>query len=297
MAIWILTFPQFPDQGLLSRLGPLVDIQRLEAERANEIVRADDLCLCTGVDTKLLGNKPIPGLLQAGANLIILPPYPKEQPYRILPDVDEIMLRSIAFGSAKVLDVGLQKACGLEELVILHNQAFTAYPGTPVVVAASGAPVVVRYQYRSTWGSLVLVTLLIGSSSARSLRQHRVAFITGLVGWLGGTQVEVTPSALSEKITQDLRLLPIYPLLVLMVTCLPSERSVVIDDLILAFTHVQKRLGNSFVNASWDTNWMDGLEKESLVNKLSDSSWQVNNELLVQEVSRLHLDAYVRRLQ
>src|SRR3990170_947763 len=166
MTIWILTFPYDSDQALLSRLESLAAIQRLEADRAYEIVRTGDICLCTGVVTRLLGSEPITRLLQAGINLVVFPPYPDEHPYRILPDAGEIGFRSITFRPAKVLDVDLRLACGLEELVILHNQAFTAYPGTPAVVTTGGLPVVVRYRHRSTWGSLVLVTLLLSSSSA-----------------------------------------------------------------------------------------------------------------------------------
>jgi hypothetical protein len=293
---WLSINKQATDLDLPSRLQSLADIKQVAGENL-EIIRTGDICLCSGMDFKSPCSEIVTKILIAGANLVVMPPYEEDQPLIIMPGVEQIKLRQTSFSPVKVLDGDLRRTCGLDELVILYNQTFSSFPGIPAVVSAGNLPVVVRYQHRNTWGSFVFVTFLLGSSSARSLRHHRVAFLTGLEGWLGGTKLKGEPVIDTGKGIQDLRLMQIYPLLVLISACLPFEQSIGLENLNKVVRLIETRLGSAFPHIYTNFNWIDNLEKVHLVKRISDSSWEVQREFLLLEVSRLHLYAYIRRLQ
>lgn len=296
MSVWLLTFQQSSDPGLLSRLKALGDIQGLEADKALDCLRPGDISLCTGNDIKLLGFELATRILQSRVNLVVLSPFPDVQSLRILPDVDEIRLRAVDFSPASVVDVKFESACELNELVILYNQVFTVYPGVAIVTTTKGFPVVVRYQHRSTWGNIVFVTLLLGSASARSLRSHRVAFMTALTKWLVGVQ-ENKPEILHlAGFDQNIRETRIYPILILLLSFVGVDRPVSSEQFGETFTIIQKRLDKSFSEISWNSDWLAELEKTGCLEKTADSEWQVKPDGLTLEIARLHLSAYVRRL-
>jgi hypothetical protein len=153
----------------------------------------------------------------------------------------------------------------------------------------------IQYQHRSTWGYLVCTSLLIGSTSSRSVRGHRAALLQGIVSWLGSLSAGSIARERSERSSRP-ELGSELPVALLAAHLAQHNGVLSMEQLASSVSRVCARLDCQA--DTLDANRaLEQLEAQGIVLGGSDNSWMVDPKLLISEISRLHLGSYLRRLQ
>jgi hypothetical protein len=296
---YFITMPLIKESGLVARLGKLIELRPVEEGAAGQTVMRCDVCLASGIGVMTLSDNErsqlTSAVLQKGAHLVIIPPLPDDPFPRLLYDIEPPQFDVASFGSVKVVDPELLHVSSLDQLTILFNRIIRFTLGKPIAVTSDGRLVAVRYRYRSTWGELVYTTLLLGSTSTRSRRSHRVAFAQALVSWLSqigqkeARMKDVVP-AVGLDFTNEL------PILLMAVYLAQQDGSLAEVKLKPTVDRVLAKLPQS--NDGF--NFPEALERLIAMGILSPHSperWTVDMERIAEEIDRRHLGSYLRRLQ
>jgi hypothetical protein len=294
--IYWLKLPNAEHIEILGRLKHICPIASISESKASDVIQAGDICLSTGGDFSGrrgdLGEK----ILRAGVHILLVPPFKLIQKYVFSDETVEVSLKKASFSSGIILDAELKRASGLDEFRILFNQTLNTFPGTPAVVTAQRAAVVVRYQPRSTWGYLVFSTLLLHSASVRSSRLHREIFLNSMENWLGKVVREKSTDTTEPETHPDFEAIPEYPLIILALARLATNHKLEENEFQASYDFIRDRFGGDVNLKSWNSHWILEMEQSGLISTASDSSCQVNNDFIELELDRLRLTSYVRRL-
>ena len=299
MSIYFLLVPQISGAGLIARLGQLMELHPIEISEANQAVATGDVCFASGESIAALPEdeqSQLPtAILQHGAHLIIIAPLSRNPLPRLIGEVESPELQESPFGPVRITEQELQQTCGLDQLAILFNQTIRLSTGKPVAVTSDGKSVITRYQHRSTWGQLLYITLLLGSTSTRSRRSHRVALVQGLVGWLAQISSKATaPVAAGPSVAPDLT--HELPIVLMAVHLAQQDEMLAEDQLKPAVDRIRAKLprrGDVFhLNES-----LAQLEAIGILSSQSKGQWKVNTQQMTAEIDRWHLASYLRRLR
>jgi len=234
-------------------------------------------------------------ILRCGAHLVIIPPASHNYLPRLLRDTDPPEFYRAPFGPVIIVDEELRQACGLDQVTILYNLVVRFPMGKPLAVTSQGEPVIVRYQHQSTWGQLLYTTLLLGSTSSRSQRAHRIALAQGLISWLtqrsskAGALTPASPSA-ALGLTYEL------PIVLIAVQLAQHDGTLAEDHLKLAIDQVQARLPRHRDDFRLGET-LARLEAIGLLSPQGEGRWKVDHRRLAEEINRQHLGSYLRRLR
>ena len=299
MSSYFLLVPQLAEPGLVARLGRLIKLHPIEVGLTSHTVAPGDVCFASGEGMVALPDNERGQLtsviLRRGAHLVIIPPLPREPLPRVLRDVDPPEFRDAPFSPVTIVEEELRQACGLDQLTILYNQVIRFSMGKPLAITSEGKPVIVRYQHRSSWGQLVYMTLLLGSTSTRSRRAHRVVLAQALVTWLTKTSPRtVAPTPTVPSTVPDLT----YELPIVLLAVHLAQQDGALADEQLRSVAAQVRAKLSRHND--DSQLGETLARLKTIGVLSsqgEGRWKVDPRRLAEEINRQHLASYLRRLR
>lgn len=287
------------EAGLVARLRQLTEFHALEVGLAVQTIATGDVCFASGKGMVALPDNErsqlVSAILRCGAHLVIIPPLPRDPFPWLLRDVEPPEFRAAPFGPVTIVEEELRQACGLSQVTVLYNQAICALAGKPIVVTLEGEPVVVGYQHRSTWGQLLHTTLLLGSTSSRSQRRHRIALTQGLVSWL--TEVSpkaVTPAPTAASTASDLT----YELPVVLMAVHLAQHDGALTEQQLKPTVEQVRARLSRHRDDFQlSETLARLKTMRILSSEGEGRWKVDPRRLAEEINRQHLASYLRRLR
>ena len=299
MSSYFLLVPQLAEPGLVARLGRLIKLHPIEVGLISQTVAPGDVCFASGEGMAALPDNErgqlTSAILRCGAHLVIIPPLPRDPLPWLLRDVEPPEFHAAPFGPVTIVEEELRQACGLSQLTVLYNQAICASAGKPIVVTLEGEPMVVGYQHRSTWGQLLYTTLLLGSTSSRSQRRHRIALMQGLVSWL----TEVSPKAVTSAPTaastaSDLT----YELPIVLMAVHLAQHDGALTEQQLGPTVEQVRARLSRHRDDFQlSETIARLKTIGILSSQGEGGWKVDILRLAEEISRQHLASYLRRLR
>jgi hypothetical protein len=234
-------------------------------------------------------------ILQQSAHLVIIPPLPRDPLPWLLREIEAPEFYAAPFGPVEIIEQELRQTCGLDQLTILYNQVIRFSMGKPLAITSEGKPVIVRYQHRSSWGQLVYITLLLGSTSTRSRRAHRVVLAQALVTWLTKTPPKtVAPTLTAPSTVPDLTYE--LPIVLLAVHLGQQDGALVEEQLGPAVDQVRAKLSRH----SDDFQLGEALARLKTIGVLSsqgEGRWKVDSRRLAEEINSQHLASYLRRLR
>lgn len=299
MSSYFLLVPQLAESGLVARLGQLIRLHPIEVGVASQTVALGDVCFASGEGMAALpGNERgqlTSSILQQSAHLVIIPPLPRDPWPWLLRNVQPPEFHAASFGPVTIIEEELRQACGLGQLTILYNQVIRFSTGKPLAVTSAGKPVIVRYQYRSTWGQLLYTTLLLGSTSSRSQRTHRIALVQGLVSWL----TQISPKAVAPTPTAPstgLNLTYELPIVLMAVHLAQQDGALTQDQLRPAVDQVRAKLSRHRDDFQLSKT-VARLEAIGILSPQGEGRWKVDTRQLAEEINRQHLTSYLRRLR
>lgn len=287
------------EEDLLARLSQISHLNAVHAQEARQAVAAAEVFFITqeGLASTPEGDDGTVAevLLNGGAHLVVIPPLRKASQRSFLPGFDTPQISDASFGQVRVTDEELAAACGLNELAILYHQSLRAEKGRSVIETAHGGSVMIQYQHRSTWGQLVYTSLMIGSTSTRSDRTHRVALMQGLLSWLAACPAQgvarhegAGPDGPDKDRTMRLVLLALY---------LAQQNGILdADRLKASMDQVRTQLGFPADEMRLDTV-LTGLEARNLILPRMDSKWAIDLQRLMADIHDHRLGSYLRRIQ
>ena len=299
MSSYFLLVPQITEAGLVSRLGQVIELYPIEMGIASQTFETGDVCFVSGKGIMALSDNERGQLtsviLRRGAHLVIIPPLPREPLPRLLRDVDPPEFRDAPFSPVTIVEEELRQACGLDQLTILYNQVICTSTGKPLAVTSAGKPVIVRYQHLSTWGQLLCTTLLLGSTSSRSQRTHRIALAQGMVSWLTQVSPEavaLTPIAPSAALDLTYEL----PIILMAVHLAQRDGALVEEQLKPTVDQVRAKLSRHRDDFQLSKT-VARLEAIGILSPQGEGRWKVDSRQLAEEINRQHLTSYLRRLR
>jgi len=296
---YFLLVPQLAESGLVARLERLIKLHPIEMGVASQTIASGDVCFASGESmATLLDNERgqiISSILQKSAHLVIIPPFPGDPWPWLLRNVPPPEFYAASFGPVTIVEEELRRLCDQDQLTVLYNQAICFSMGNPVVVTSEGDPVIVRYQHRSSWGQIIYMTLILGSTSSRSQRTHRLALAQGLVNWL--TQISrkamvSIPSApnAAPDFTYEL---PI----VLMAVHLAQQDGELLEEQIKPVVDKVRAKLSCHRDDFQLSKTLAQLEAMEILFPQGEGRWLVAPQRLTEEISRQHLTSYLRRLR
>lgn len=299
MSSYFLLVRQLAEPGLVARLGRLIKLHPIEVGLISQTVAPGDVCFASGEGMAALPDNErgqlTSAILRCGAHLVIIPPLPRDPFPCLLRGVEPPQLHAAPFGPVTIAEEELRQACGLSQVTVLYNQVICSSTGRPVAVTFQGEPVVVRYQHRSTWGQLLYTTLLLGSTSSRSQRRHRIALMQGLVSWLTEASPKaVTPAPTAASTANDLT----YELPMVLIAVHLAQRDGALTEQQLGPTVEQVRARLSRHRDDFQLSEMLArLKTMGILSSQGEGRWEVDTLRLAEEISRQHLASYLRRLR
>ena len=299
MSSYFLLVHDITEAGLFARLGQLIEFHPLKVGAASQTVRTGDVCLASGDGVTALSDSERGQLnsviLRRGAHLVIIPPLPREPLPWLLRDVDPPRFRDAPFSPVTIIEEDLRQACGLDQLTILYNQVICSSTGKPLAVTSAGKPVIVGYQHRSTWGQILYTTLLLGSTSSRSQRTHRIALAQGLVSW--PTQVSPKAVALTPIVpSAALDLTYELPVVLMAVHLAQQDEALTEEQLKPTVDQVRARLSRHRDDFQLSKT-VTRLEAVGILSPQGEGRWKVDSRQLTEEINRQHLASYLRKLR
>jgi len=291
--------PQLAESGLIARLGQLIRLHPIAVGVIGQTVAPGDVCFASGEGIVALSDSErgqiASSILQQSAHMVIIPPLAREPLPRLLREVDPPGFRDAPFGPVTIVEEELRQACGLDQLTILYSQVICTSTGKPLAVTSAGKPVIVGYQHRSTWGQLLYTTLLLGSTSSRSQRTHRIALAQGLVSWL--TQISPKAVALTPVVpSAALDLSHELPVVLMAVHLAQKGDTLTHDQLRPALDQVRARLSRHRDDLQLSKT-VARLETMGILSPQGEGRWKVDSRQLAEEINRRHLTSYLRRLR
>jgi hypothetical protein len=214
---------------------------------------------------------------------------------QLLPGLESPGFQQAAFGPITIHDEMLHDYCGLQEMTILFTFSLVDYRGLPLATDPSGKAVAIHYQHRSNWGQLVWTTLMLTSASARSIRAHRVAFLQGLIQWLGlHTPPPFIPPRNAKETSYMLN--QQLPLVLLALGLLTLKNITTMQDIEQAVQKIREKL---VINQkAFDLHEICYyLETNGVLTRIGENAWQILSAKLSEQVNRHHLSSYMRRIR
>jgi hypothetical protein len=282
------------DHKRLQRLQESVEVYSLRLQELAQNDLHEHYLIIPGIILSRLNKDDQERLLRQQVDLLFIPPFPSDRLDGLFTAPSQIYLKSETFSSIKVKDEELLSEINRGELDIFFQKVICAKPSRTLLTTASGESVLVCTQARSTWGRLLITTLMLTSLSARSNETHKKIFWDGLSSWLTIT----SPTPIRPHATQFPVILgeDINLLLFLLATQLAQrDENIKDEDLQNAYEHVQKKLQQD--NNEFDIKiGLQLLVNQGIISQVVQGEWHVDPEKLSTLINSMHLNSLLRRL-
>lgn len=278
----------------LERLKESVEIYPIHLQELAEAELIGHYLVVAGDTLPRLGKDLQENLLIRQIDLLLIPPYPRDDIASLIPTLNEARFRSIPFSSSIIADEKLKKEISLERLEIFFQKAVSAKPSRPLIVVSTERPVLVYSQFRSTWGRLLITSLLLTSLSARSNGRHKSILWSGLTNWLKNTAPTPMQPPLA-KLDGFVDRETDQRVLILAIHLAHNEEVLTEQDLTSALERIRIRLSIGKLKSD-PMKMIQNVIDTGILKPNDQGGWQVDTVLLSYEINRMHLTSYIRRL-
>lgn len=286
------------DLALADRLRQLISIVPIKLSLVEQQINKGDILFTSGVvfdgiEATKRGNF-LEGVLRNGIHVVVHPPFPLSILDWRIPFIEEATFQTIEYSPVKIVNESFEEIVGNRDFNILFNLGIVTGPGRPFATSSRGISVAHSFHYRSSWGVLICTTLLFGSTSIRSPRVERSAFLQSLVKWLESHNSSI-PIVITKG--QEKALYSDFDLSILLIGLFLFNQEGEVDKLTL----LQKVQWIQNILQIQKTNFP--LEeviselKPRIITAEKDSILAVNVDQLVHEINRRHLWSYLRRMK
>ena len=297
MSIYLLDESSHSNATLTDRLSQLISLVPVEMKLIEKLVNKGDVLLASGnLLDRMESNRGVmlEDALRRGIHILVHPPLPPLKIDWRIPQVDATIFQAADYSPVKIVNQSLSEIVGNRDFSILYNMSIVSGPGRPIATSSRGEVVVASFQHRSNWGILACTTLLLGSSSIRSARAERSAFLQGLIQWL----ISYSSPDLSI-IKEDPKKISYsdFEISILLIALFLSyqDGQVNKDYLVQKVGWIQTKLQIQNSNIQVEK----GLKELELlkITTEKDAILSINLDQLTQEINKRRLWSYLRRLK
>lgn len=247
-----------------------------------------------GVSLLQLDKTAQENLLRRQFDLLVIPPFPHDDLSIYVATLNIFKLETAGYSSSKVVDDVFTSGIGQEKLDIFFQKVVRAVPCKPLLVTDTGRPLLVYTQAHSTWGRLLVTSLLLTSLSARTNESHKALFWRGLSHWLevnAPVPLQTREVSYQKLFDEDAHL----PLLLMAAQIARKEESLSKEDFQQALAQIKIKLHQGQVEI--DLNGaIKRLVDLQILSISSEGGWLVDPEILSMNINQMHLGSYIRRL-